>query len=82
MAALAEDVKQHNDALHYDAPKRLGMSAGCIAAGLKRLKVTNTQQNHEPYNISQPSIRLTAQYRSRSSQPLPFYKHKKGSRYL
>lgn len=40
MAALAEDVKQHNDAFHYERAKRLGVSAGCIAAGLKRLNVT------------------------------------------
>ena len=40
MAALAEDVKQHNDAFNYERAHRLGVSATCIAAGLKRLKVT------------------------------------------
>ena len=40
MAALAEDVRRYNDAFHRERAERLGVSAGCIAAGLRRLKVT------------------------------------------
>ena len=40
MSRLAEDVKQHPDAYHYERAERLNVSVRCVGYALKRLGVT------------------------------------------